>query len=121
MQLNGGTRHLDLTQPEKRAQHLNPEQWHELLQQRQRGEGPPVLLDVRNGYEWDAGRFRGADRPPVESFRETVEQYVADGGPLAGRPADTPVMMYCTGGIRRARSWRTPAPVPLVATDMLGL
>ncbi len=28
------------------------------------GEGQvPVVLDVRNGYEWDAGHFQGAARP----------------------------------------------------------
>jgi hypothetical protein len=24
---------------------------------------PAVVLDVRNGYEWDAGHFEGAERP----------------------------------------------------------
>lgn len=23
----------------------------------------PVVLDVRNSYEWDAGHFKGAERP----------------------------------------------------------
>ena len=27
------------------------------LQERAAGKGPPFLLDVRNGYEWDTGRF----------------------------------------------------------------
>ena len=30
------------------------------------GQGPagrPIVLDVRNGYEWDAGHFEGAARP----------------------------------------------------------
>ena len=69
------------------------------------GKGPPFLLDVRNGYEWDTGRFevraaaalrafargtpadasappgaQGAERPVTESFRETVEAYSAPGG-----------------------------------------
>lgn len=24
---------------------------------------PPLVLDVRNSYEWDAGHFVGAERP----------------------------------------------------------
>jgi rhodanese-related sulfurtransferase len=31
----------------------------------------PVVLDVRNGYEWDAGHFEGAKRPPEDEFNET--------------------------------------------------
>lgn len=27
------------------------------------GADGPVVLDVRNGYEWDAGHFQGAERP----------------------------------------------------------
>ena len=58
----------------------------------------PVLLDVRNGYEWDVGHFRGAERPVQESFRETVETNVEEGsGPLAGVDKSRPIMMYCTG------------------------
>jgi predicted sulfurtransferase len=30
-----------------------------------------VVLDVRNGYEWDAGHFQGAGRPAEEVFNET--------------------------------------------------
>jgi predicted sulfurtransferase len=62
----------------------------------------PVLLDVRNGYEWDVGHFKGASRPVQESFRETVETNVDDcvSGPLSGVDKKKPIMMYCTGGIR---------------------
>jgi len=37
------------------------------LQERAVGKGPPFLLDVRNGYEWDTGRFevRAADAANV--------------------------------------------------------
>ncbi|DBB14469.1 TPA: hypothetical protein ACH3X3_004757 [Trebouxia sp. C0006] len=69
-----------------------------------------VVLDVRNDYEWDAGHFQGADRPQEEKFNETpTEASNSDSIPsnsdsipsyLQGKAADTPVMMYCTGGIR---------------------
>jgi len=61
----------------------------------------PVLIDVRNGYEWDVGHFQGAVRPVQESFRETVDTNTEEGsGPLAGVDKTRPIMMYCTGGIR---------------------
>jgi predicted sulfurtransferase len=96
VQLTGGTLHLPVLDPSARATKLKPEEWHSALN----ASAKPVVIDVRNGYEWDAGRFAGAERPPVESFRETVEAYSAPGGPLDGVPEDVPIMMYCTGGIR---------------------
>ena len=111
VQLAGGTRHLDLSTPEARAHALSPTEWREKLQDRAAGKGPPFLLDVRNGYEWDTGRFearaagracfafgsvfcsdtsgrcspQGAERPVTESFRETVEAYSAPGGCVIAR------------------------------------
>jgi predicted sulfurtransferase len=102
VQLEGGTNHLPLTNPEARAKPLTPEEWHENLKKVSAGgEDAPLLLDVRNGYEWDVGHFRGAERPVQESFRETVYTNVQEGlGPLAKVDKDKPIMMYCTGGIR---------------------
>lgn len=63
-----------------------------------------VVLDVRNGYEWDAGHFQGAARPNEATFSETPTQAAAAEGRLPQElqhcGSDTPVMMYCTGGIR---------------------
>ncbi|KAL3137311.1 hypothetical protein ABBQ32_006851 [Trebouxia sp. C0010 RCD-2024] len=62
-----------------------------------------VVLDVRNDYEWDAGHFQGANRPQEENFNETPTEASSSASIpsyLQGKPADTPVMMYCTGGIR---------------------
>ncbi|GJP36018.1 hypothetical protein CLOM_g20559 [Closterium sp. NIES-68] len=82
-----------------------------------------LLLDVRNGYEWDVGHFAGAVRPPVDNFRSTEfglheedvgattalqqqhqqqqqgEEEVEDPLSVADKE-DTEVLMYCTGGIR---------------------
>lgn len=67
-------------------------------------ERDPLLLDVRNSYEWDAGAFEGSVRPEgVDSFRYMLDQQVSTGGALDVSSADAkerPVMMYCTGGIR---------------------
>jgi predicted sulfurtransferase len=104
VQLENGTTHLPIADKSKRGTSLSPEEWHEMIERA--NEDPndkenPLLLDVRNGYEWDVGHFKGAQRPVQESFRETVETNVDDKiGPLADMPKDKPIMMYCTGGIR---------------------
>ncbi|XP_057818585.1 uncharacterized protein LOC131031479 isoform X3 [Cryptomeria japonica] len=64
-----------------------------------------LLLDVRNGYEWDIGHFQGAKRPDVDCFRSTtfgisdLKTNISD--PLARIDKEnTDILMYCTGGIR---------------------
>jgi predicted sulfurtransferase len=99
--LAGGMSGLPVTDPAARATPLKPSQWREMLNSGVDGQ-KPVVLDVRNSYEWDAGHFVGAARPLEEEFNETptestpvdVPRYLQEAGP------DTPVMMYCTGGIR---------------------
>jgi rhodanese-related sulfurtransferase len=76
-------------------------------------EHAPVVLDLRNGYEWDAGHFDGAARPQEEEFRETPRpvdngarayddsddtsaEFSDHGGLpayLQGRALDTPIMV----------------------------
>jgi predicted sulfurtransferase len=56
-----------------------------------------VVLDCRNSYESDVGVFEGAVPLNTTFFRETwpvLEQLLKD------TPKDTPVLTYCTGGIR---------------------
>ena len=90
----------------QRATSLEPQAWQAMLANAQRvrtdgcaeaSEQPaPVLLDVRNSYEWDAGHFEGASKPQEEEFRETpcsADDLDAVPAPLRGLPADTPVMV----------------------------
>lgn len=72
------------------APHLSPTEWKRMIE-----EEDVVLFDVRNRYESDVGRFKGAIRPQIENFRELPQilpQYEA--------LKDRKVLMYCTGGIR---------------------
>ncbi|XP_020575110.1 rhodanese-like domain-containing protein 8, chloroplastic isoform X2 [Phalaenopsis equestris] len=83
VQLEGGMSHLPVLDPTMRAALLTPAEWRERLQastnklekpNKARGSNHdrrPILLDVRNGYEWDVGHFQGAERPEVDSFRHT--------------------------------------------------
>ena len=82
---------VDLSQG---GEHVSPDRWQEMLEK----EDEHVLLDVRNDYEWKVGRFDGAELPPCETFREFSEY--ADKLKEKVDPKKTPVMMYCTGGIR---------------------
>jgi len=75
------------------GEHLPPEKWKEMLK-----DNDKVLIDVRNEYEWKIGHFEGASLPPCETFREFKDY--ADDLKEKVDPKKTPVMMYCTGGIR---------------------
>jgi UPF0176 protein len=78
----------------KCGHHLSPCEWKAKLDKAE----PRVVLDIRNDYEWQIGRFEDAECPPCNTSRdfkeyaETLREKVD--------PQKTPVMMYCTGGIR---------------------
>lgn len=78
----------------KGGEHVSPEKWAQMLEEQ---EGK-ILLDVRNDYEWLIGHFEGAELPPCQTFRD-FEKY-AEQLKVSVDPQKTPVMMYCTGGIR---------------------
>jgi UPF0176 protein len=79
---------------DKRGKHVTASEWKALLEQDER----PVVLDVRNDYEWDIGHFEGAERPKCSTSREFVDY--TDELLTKIDKSKTPVMMYCTGGIR---------------------
>lgn len=61
-------------------------------------EKETVVLDCRNAYESDVGKFEGALPLATSTFRDT---WSALEGALEGKdPSKTQVMIYCTGGIR---------------------
>lgn len=76
------------------GEHVSPAKWREMLE----SEHKHLLLDVRNDYEWKIGHFEGAELPKCETFRD-FKRY-ADELKATVDPKSTPVMMYCTGGIR---------------------
>ncbi len=55
-----------------------------------------IVVDMRNHYEAEVGRFEGAITPDVDTFREElpwVVEHLQD-------KKDKKILMYCTGGIR---------------------
>lgn len=80
--------------PHKGGEHVSPDQWAKMIEDKD----DKVLLDVRNEYEWKVGHFEGAELPPCETFRD-FEAYALELKEKVDAKK-TPVMMYCTGGIR---------------------
>ncbi|KAL0385215.1 UNVERIFIED_CONTAM: Rhodanese-like domain-containing protein 8, chloroplastic [Sesamum radiatum] len=77
-QLEEGISHLPLLDPSMRATPLTPSEWRSKLEAVNKIDNSLntaktncILLDVRNGYEWDVGHFQGAQRPDVDCFRST--------------------------------------------------
>ena len=55
-----------------------------------------ILVDMRNNYESEVGRFKGAVCPDADTFKEElplVKEMLEDN-------KDKEIVMYCTGGIR---------------------
>ena len=79
---------------------MPPMEWHEQLKQQRKNDDDAsnrILLDCRNSYETDVGRFEGAEPLGTENFRESWDVLKER---LKDTPKDTPISAYCTGGIR---------------------
>lgn len=83
--------------PASGGKHLKPEEVHKLLE-----ENPQdlIIIDTRNKFEADVGRFKDAIVPDIRYFRE-FPKYVDEN---LEQFKDKQVLMYCTGGIRCERA-----------------
>ena len=73
------------------AKHISAQEYNELMSQED-----SIVIDMRNHYEHEVGHMRGAIRPDVETFRESlpiVEEILSEN-------KEKKIIMYCTGGIR---------------------
>jgi len=77
--------------------HLTPDETHELLNNRDENL---IILETRNDYEWEVGRFEGAENPNIKTFREFPD-YIDKN---LERYKDKEILMYCTGGVRCERA-----------------
>lgn len=77
------------------GEYVKAEDWNALLAQ------PNVVtIDTRNDYEVRLGQFAGALNPATRTFKELpdwLDKTLPD-------DRDTPIAMYCTGGIRCEKS-----------------
>ena len=73
------------------GKHLSGVDFHHLV-----GNENTIVVDMRNYYESEVGRFEGAICPEADTFREELE-IVTD---LLEDKKDKKILLYCTGGIR---------------------
>jgi UPF0176 protein len=78
--------------------HVNAKEFNTLA-----GDPDSIIVDMRNHYESEVGRFKNAICPDVDTFREelqVVEKLLDD-------KKEKNIIMYCTGGIRceKASAW----------------
>lgn len=73
------------------GRHLTAEEFNAALQ-----EKGTIVVDMRNHYESEIGRFDNALFPDVDTFREEIE-YVTK---VLEDKKDAKILMYCTGGVR---------------------
>jgi predicted sulfurtransferase len=90
---------------QKAGYDMPPLEWHAKVKEAREkkkvgvttGGDIPLILDCRNNYETSVGRFEGAEPLETENFRESWDVLKSR---LADTPKDSPIMTYCTGGIR---------------------
>lgn len=73
------------------GKHLSAKEWNELMDQDE-----TVIVDMRNYYESEVGKFKNAITPDVDTFREELQVVKND---LKDKK-DKKVLLYCTGGVR---------------------
>jgi UPF0176 protein len=80
------------------GKYLDAAAWNDMME-----KPDSVVIDMRNHYESEVGRFEGASCPDTDTFREELAR-VLD---LYKEEKDKPILMYCTGGIRceKASAW----------------
>lgn len=76
---------------ERTGTHLSPAEWKEMLD-----DPDVVVVDGRNAYESEVGRFKNAICPPVQNFREITSWLLEHKPDFEGKK----ILTYCTGGIR---------------------
>jgi len=72
------------------GRHLDAKSWNKAL------EKGATVVDMRNHYESEIGKFKGAICPDVETFKEELPEVKKM---LEGKETEQ-ILLYCTGGIR---------------------
>ena len=74
------------------GEHLDAKRFNEMLNNKK-----TICIDMRNHYESEIGFFKGAIKPDVDTFRESLQIIDKE---LDKNGKDRNYLMYCTGGIR---------------------
>ncbi|MBL7929561.1 MAG: rhodanese-related sulfurtransferase [Bacteroidia bacterium] len=73
------------------GKHLSAEEFNEALQ-----TPDALVIDMRNHYESEVGRFENALCPQADTFRELLPEALE----MAKKHKEKKILLYCTGGIR---------------------
>lgn len=76
----------------KIGEHLDAQRFNQMLDDKN-----TICIDMRNHYESEIGFFKGAIKPDVDTFRESLEVIDRE---LEKNGKEKNYLMYCTGGIR---------------------
>lgn len=71
--------------------HLSPLEFHELSERED-----VIVVDMRNHYESEVGKFKSAYCPDADTFRDAIEMVTKE----LEVDKDKKLLLYCTGGIR---------------------
>ena len=71
--------------------HVDAKDWNSLIE-----SGDVILIDVRNKFEIEVGRFKGSIDPNTDNFSDFPNWVEEHSTELEEKPA---IAMYCTGGI----------------------
>jgi UPF0176 protein len=74
------------------GEHLDAQRFNQILDDKN-----TICIDMRNHYESEIGFFKGAIKPDVDTFRESLEIIDIE---LEKHGKQKNYLMYCTGGIR---------------------
>ncbi len=84
--------------PSNTGNYLEAEGWNKMM-----NDPSTVLIDMRNHYESEVGKFENASCPDADTFREELKLVIDE----YQETKDKRILMYCTGGIRceKASAW----------------
>jgi len=75
----------------KVGKHLSALEFHEIASQPE-----TLVIDMRNHYESEIGRFENAVCPDADTFKDAIKMVIHD----FENQKDKKILLYCTGGIR---------------------
>ena len=84
--------------PGTTGRYLEAAEWNEMM-----SDPAAVVIDMRNHYESEVGRFENARCPEADTFREELQEVIDE----FQEDRSKRILMYCTGGIRceKASAW----------------
>jgi len=80
----------------KIGEYLDTKEWDELISKKE-----TIVIDTRNDYEVIFGTFKNAQNPKTRNFSDLPEWVDRN---LKNVDKNTPIAMFCTGGIRCEKS-----------------